>query len=278
MEVFSAAIASLVSIVIAIIFVILVLHVLKKKDLSEKKFYKIKMRLLYVSVIILLLILIKIWVGGISHLLTMLSLVAAGLVIVNKENVMNFTGWIIINWRSLFSEGDYIHILNYNGVVAEIKLFYFRIYETIEHGDKRTTGKLIKIPNATIITNAVSTFTSDENIVLYKSSFLVDLNKNTLNSTDTAKTIINRIIAKKYKFNNDFSESSLITKAKLKQCGIYNFKPIVELKPVIDRENVINIQTSFYCFMDDKKELEQEYLTKLITETANDLETNKTKE
>ena len=58
MEVFSAAIASLVSIVIAIIFVILVLHVLKKKDLSEKKFYKIKMRLLYVSVIILLLILI----------------------------------------------------------------------------------------------------------------------------------------------------------------------------------------------------------------------------
>ncbi|MGQ4005231.1 mechanosensitive ion channel [Francisellaceae bacterium CB300] len=278
MEVFSAAIASLVSIVIAIIFVILVLHVLKKKDLSEKKFYKIKMRLLYVSVIILLLILIKIWVGGISHLLTMLSLVAAGLVIVNKENVMNFTGWIIINWRSLFSEGDYIHILNYNGVVAEIKLFYFRIYETIEHGDKRTTGKLIKIPNATIITNAVSTFTSDENIVLYKSSFLVDLNKNTLNSTDTAKAIINRIIAKKYKFNNDFSESSLITKAKLKQCGIYNFKPIVELKPVIDRENVINIQTSFYCFMDDKKELEQEYLTKLITETANDLETNKTKE
>ena len=38
MEVFSAAIASSVSIVIAIIFVILVLHVLKKKDLSEKKF------------------------------------------------------------------------------------------------------------------------------------------------------------------------------------------------------------------------------------------------
>ena len=57
----------------------------------------------------------------------------------------------------------------------------------------------------------------------------------------------------------------MITKAKLKQCGIYSFKPVVELKPLIDRENVINIQTSFYCFMDDKKELEQEYLTKLVT-------------
>jgi hypothetical protein len=43
---------------------------------------------------------------------------------------------------------------------------------------------------------------------------------------------------------------------------------INELKPLIDRENVINIQTSFYCFMDDKKELEQDYLTKLIIETT----------
>ncbi|AHB99143.1 mechanosensitive ion channel [Francisella orientalis] len=40
----------------------------------------------------------------------MLRLVAAGLIIVNKETVMNLVGWIIINWRSLFSEGDYIQI------------------------------------------------------------------------------------------------------------------------------------------------------------------------
>ena len=268
MEILSSVLASLISIVIAIVSVVSVLHILKKKGFSEKNFYKLKMRLLYVCVIILLLVLIKIWVGGISHLLTMLSLVAAGLVIVNKENVMNFTGWIIINWRSLFSEGDHIHILNYNGVVTEIRLFYFRIYETIEHGDKRTTGKLIKIPNATVITNAVSTFTSDENIVLHKSSFMIDVNKNTLNTADTARTIINRIIASKYKFNNDFSESNLITEAKLKQCGIYSFKPLVELKPITDRENVVNIRASFYCFMDDKKEIEQEYIAELITETT----------
>jgi len=268
MEIFSSVLASSVSVAITVISIIFILHILKKKNFSEKQFYKFKMRLLYISVIILLLVLIKIWVGGISHLLTMLSLVAAGLVIVNKENVMNFTGWIIINWRSLFSEGDHIHILNYNGIVTEIRLFYFRIYETIEHGDKRTTGKLIKIPNATVITNAVSTFTSYENIVLHKNSFMIDVDKNTLSTADTAKTIINRIIASKYKFNNDFSESNIVTKAKLKQCSIYSFKPLVELKSVTDRENVVNIQAIFYCFMDDKKEIEQEYIAKLITETT----------
>ena len=185
MAILSSILASLISIAIVLISLISILHLLRKKELSDKKIYKIKMRLLYISVIILLFILIKIWVGGISHLLTMLSLVAAGLVIVNKENVMNFTGWIIINWRSLFSEGDHINILNYNGVVTEIRLFYFRIHETVEHGDKRTTGKLIKIPNAVVITNAVFTFTSDVNIVLHKSSFLIDINKNITNKIDS---------------------------------------------------------------------------------------------
>jgi hypothetical protein len=67
----------------------------------------------------------------------MLSLVTKSLVIVNKENVIGFIGWIIMNWRSLFSKGDYIHILNYKGFVTEIRFIHFRIYETIEHGDKK---------------------------------------------------------------------------------------------------------------------------------------------
>ena len=67
----------------------------------------------------------------------MLSLVTESLVIVNKENVIDFTGSIIINWGSLFSKSDYIHILNYKGFITEIRFIHFRIYETIEHGDKK---------------------------------------------------------------------------------------------------------------------------------------------
>ncbi|MDE4990542.1 hypothetical protein NAH39_11205, partial [Francisella tularensis subsp. holarctica] len=56
--------------------------------------------------------------------------------------VMNCVGWIIIKLSSLFSEGDF-EVQNYHGDVSEIKVFYFRMYETIEHGDKRTTGNLL---------------------------------------------------------------------------------------------------------------------------------------
>ena len=67
----------------------------------------------------------------------MLSLVTESLVIVNKENVIDFTGSIIMNWRSLFAKSGYIHILDYKGFITEIRFIHFRIYETIEHGDKK---------------------------------------------------------------------------------------------------------------------------------------------
>ena len=46
---------------------------------------------------------------------------------------------------------------------------------------------------------------------------------------------------------------------------MYSFEPIIELKTLVDSEKQINIQASFYYFIDDKKELELDYLTKLIT-------------
>ncbi|WP_191092430.1 mechanosensitive ion channel domain-containing protein [Francisella sp. XLW-1] len=128
----TAIMAIFITIIATVVF-----HILKKRKTSEKQISKLKSRTIYISIIIFSLIIIKIWLGGITNLLTMLSLVAAGLIIVNKETVMNLVGWIIINWRSLFSEGDYIQIMGYHGCVTEIKLFYFRMYDTVEHGDKK---------------------------------------------------------------------------------------------------------------------------------------------
>ncbi|MWX52134.1 mechanosensitive ion channel, partial [Francisella tularensis] len=135
-------ISTFINIILITIVASLAFYLLKKRATSTKQIKKIKLRVIYLSIIIFFLVVIKIWLGGITNLFTMLSLVAAGLIIVNKETVMNFVGWIIINWRSLFSEGDF-EVQNYHGYVSEIKVFYFRMYETIEHGDKRTTGKLL---------------------------------------------------------------------------------------------------------------------------------------
>ncbi|AIT08514.1 mechanosensitive ion channel protein MscS [Candidatus Francisella endociliophora] len=265
-QIFLNLISTIVNIIIVSVVAIISFYLLRKRTKSTKQLNKLRSRIVYISIIMFILIVIKIWVGGISHLLTMLSLVAAGLVIVNKETVMNFVGWIIINWRSLFSEGDYIQIQDYHGYITEIKLFYFRMYETIEHGDKKITGQLIKLPNAIVITSPISTYAGDENITLNKVPYILSADKDILTLTEKANKIITKLISEKYDYNDDFSKSSLISKSKLKHCGITSFAPIVEIKTVADKDNLLNIQASFYCYIDHKRELEQSYIKELIKE------------
>lgn len=257
-------ISTVINIVLITIVASLAFYLLKKRATSIKQIKKIKSRVIYLSIIIFFLVVIKIWLGGITNLFTMLSLVAAGLIIVNKETVMNFVGWIIINWRSLFSEGDYIEVQNYHGYVSEIKVFYFRMYETIEHGDKRTTGKLLKLPNSIVITSIIKTFSSDENIALHKVPWLISIEKNPLQVAQKLEQLIKRIIADKYFFSSDFSKSSVINKNKLKNYGINDFSPYIEIKTFNDKENIINIEANFYCYVEHRKEIEQVYTRELI--------------
>ncbi|MED7789062.1 mechanosensitive ion channel domain-containing protein [Francisella sp. 19X1-34] len=263
-EILVNIVTTITNIIVIVVIASLSFYLLKKRAKSNRQVKKLKSRTIYISIVIFFLALIKIWIGGIGHLFTMLSLVAAGLIIINKETVMNFVGWIIINWRSLFSEGDYIQIQSYHGYITEIKLFYFRMYETVDHGDKKTTGKLLKLPNALVITSPISTFTSDDSIILHKIPFLANTDKNVLEIAEKANNIINEIVTDKYHFNKDFSKSTVINKSKLKHCEIYDFKPDIEIKTLIDKENTVNIQANFYCYINDKKDIEQLYITELL--------------
>lgn len=108
-------ISTFINIILITIVASLAFYLLKKRATSTKQIKKIKLRVIYLSIIIFFLVVIKIWLGGITNLFTMLSLVAAGLIIVNKETVMNFVGWIIINWRSYFLR---VTILRYKIIMA----------------------------------------------------------------------------------------------------------------------------------------------------------------
>ena len=86
----------------------LILLTSKTEDVKEKK--RRRVRLLYVMAIFFIFILAQIWVEGFTQLLAILGLVSAALVITNKEIIMNFSGWLIIIWRGLFTEDDLIEI------------------------------------------------------------------------------------------------------------------------------------------------------------------------
>lgn len=142
----------------AVIFLLLVgficemLLVRHVKD--KKKSIKLRVFLRYMLVFCFCFIMAKIWVEGFGYLLTFIGVIAAALTITQKEYLMNFFGWLIIMWRDLFVEGDYVEIAKYSGFVLKIRPLYFALEEACSKWGEKT-GKIVNIPNSFIATNPV---------------------------------------------------------------------------------------------------------------------------
>jgi len=138
---------------------------------DKKKNFKIRVSLRYVLFFCFLFFMAKIWVEGFGYLLTFVGFISAALTITQKEYLMNFIGWLIIMWRSLFTEGDYIEIGTYSGYVKHIGPLYFSLEEASEliWGDK--TGRTIKIPNSLVANNPIVNFSLERAFIEGKCFF-----------------------------------------------------------------------------------------------------------
>ncbi|MDC0534946.1 mechanosensitive ion channel family protein [Francisellaceae bacterium] len=258
----SQGINTVIAAIIIAILAAAMFFFLKRNHTSKKHKHRIRSRVIYIAIVIFILVLIRIWIEGFNHLFTMLSLVAAGLVVTNKENIMNFAGWIIINWRDLFAEGEHIQVQNYIGEVIDIKLLYFTISEITDFNTAKPTGKIIKIPNGLIITNPITTFSNDENVILHKIPYVTTFDNKSIDIAQFLKFEMFKLLEEKYVeyINKRGSKgyNNLISK-------FDNLNVDVEFKLYNDKEKLVNIQTSFYCFSQDVIDLEQRLIEKLVS-------------
>jgi len=119
-------------------------------------------RLKYVFIILYLIFFIKIWVEGFVQILAFIGFISAAITITQKDNLLNLIGWLIINWRGLFCEGDYIRVSSYNGYVKSIGFLYFSLIEASSDFPNFSTGRLIKIPNGLVARNPVINFSHEK--------------------------------------------------------------------------------------------------------------------
>lgn len=119
-------------------------------------------RLKYVFFILYLIFFIKIWVDGFIQILAFIGFLSAALTITQKDNLLNLIGWLIINWRGLFCENDYIKISQYSGYVKSIGFLYFSLIEASPDFPNRSTGRMIKIPNGLVARNPVTNFSHEK--------------------------------------------------------------------------------------------------------------------
>ena len=208
---------------------------------TDKQRQKLRLRLCYIGACIFIIALCQIWVEGVRNIFTALGLVGAGLMISNKETIMNFVGFLIINWRSMFSERDFIQIQNHTGFVDKINPLHFKLYETTGLDQPQAAGNTIIIPNGLVIQTPVMTFTPETNLKLYQLKFTADTKEDSNAIQSIAQKTIDKIIHKHYEKHWEFKASTLKRRNK-------NLSNLIQLKPKVICEVGLQKDTKFTVY------------------------------
>lgn len=241
----------------------LILTLLFTRKNTDKRYkHRYRMRLFYLMSVIFLLSIAQIWLNGFTHLLAILGLVSAAIVIANKESVMNITGCLIINWRELFAEGDFIKVQEIRGCVQTIGLFYFTVYETV---DNQFTGSTVRVPNGLVITQPVVNYSSTENLSRQHIDVHLSINSDLTvagkHLKEAASTYLETAYAKRQEFSMGFlrrHHSNFVQHH-------FSLKPKILFSIPSDPAKGIILTVEFFCFLEDTVEAKAVILARFLS-------------
>lgn len=152
----------LASIVVIVLFVgirYLILRVVYHRVEDSKALYQWRKTLTYVTYLLGLLVVGRIWIQGFQSVSTFLGLLSAGLAIALRDPIVNFAGWLFIIWRRPFDVGDRIEIGANRGDVIDVRVFQFTLMEIGNWvAADQSTGRVIHIPNGRVFQDAQANY------------------------------------------------------------------------------------------------------------------------
>lgn len=96
-----------------------------------------------------------------AELLTVLTIVGAGLAIAMRETLMSLFGWSYIVFRTPFRAGDRIEVNGIQGDVIDIRLIHTILMEIGRWVDAdQSTGRIVHVPNSAIFLHGVYNYTA----------------------------------------------------------------------------------------------------------------------
>lgn len=228
--------------------------ILARNIKDKKKNLKSRVLLRYGLFFCFLFFMAKIWVEGFGYLLTFIGVISAALTITQKEYLMNFIGWLIIMWRSLFTEGDYIEIGKYCGYVKYIGPLYFSLEEASEliWGDK--TGRTIKIPNSLVSNNPIVNFSLERAFIEGKSCFTFTFGSSLEKIQELIEEIDREIDRLLNHLRSDWSKKQQHEFEHLKSDGQH--KPHFLLRVQQDRPLGLQLKVRYLSLRKDQKAIE----------------------
>lgn len=251
-ELSSNILSTVASVVILFALYMLGLFLIKRRfkieeSGDERLYHRYKARLQYTLIGIFVFLLTKVWVDGFAHLVTILGLVSAALVITNKELIMNLVGWLIINWRALFTEHDYIQIGQYTGYVSELGVLYFKMLEGSTNDSNLSTGRVVRVPNGLVINTPVVNFSERISLIEYTQSWYLTFESDFEQFQKEVIGITSEVLDAHYGTNSRYTKDWLRKQDPFSASHI-NLK--VQGKSRIHQHEPYGIQVSvyFYCF------------------------------
>jgi len=95
-----------------------------------------------------------------GNLITVLTVVGAGLAIAMRETLMSFFGWTYIAIRSPYRAGDRIEVNGIRGDVIDVSLLHTTMMEIGGWVDAdQSTGRLVHIPNSVVFLHGIYNYT-----------------------------------------------------------------------------------------------------------------------
>lgn len=261
-SIYGNLISTLISFVV-ILLVYLLYHVLVVRKIENaRQKQKMHVRAFYVACVVFVFLMAHVWVDGFTHLLTILGLVSAGLVVSNKETIMNFTGWLVITWRGLFSEEDLIQVQQYKGYVKRIGILYFTVYEVSDLGGG-ITGRVIRVPNGLISTNPIINFSQASH--LHEERFVLSVSSD--NDFDYLKqhikTIVDETVKEFYQEKNGASPD-YVAKQNRQMAGRIRLGVKVSIQPKSNNLSSVELTARYFCFSQDAEKIQEQILLRFL--------------
>ncbi len=258
--------STLIAFVVISLVSIIVTAIISRKIESQRKRTRIKIRSLYVAIIVFLFIVARIWVEGFTHLLAVLGLVSAALVVTNKETIMNFVGWLIITWRELFVEDDLVQVQQYTGYVKNIGVLYFTLAEVSALTPDRITGRMIRVPNGLISNNALINFSQVSHLLQQSVQMKIKIDEHIsieLRLQEIQKEV-DKILQKYYQNKPQYCVDYIQKKNKTLQ-NFISLATNISVTAYSKDNDILEITINFYCFSKDANELKNQIYIQLKT-------------
>lgn len=115
---------------------------------------------------------LTLWSIGEADVITLLTVIGAGLAIALREVLLSFVGWVNVVLRTPYKQGDRVEINGVKGDVIDIRVLHTTLMEigNWAMGDQ-STGRIVHIPNAWLYQHGVYNYTRGFGFIWNEISF-----------------------------------------------------------------------------------------------------------